>query len=645
MSDNLILQVEILDGDEVVETLELSDDKIKVGKLSSSQLHLDDPKVSRIHAVLESQGDGTYLVIDLGSASGTYVNGQKVSKQAVGDGDEVRFGGTTVRLGIIDPAERAAAQAAAASQATTDGPVPEGHIRLEDGSVVEPYTLEGYYDDAGNYIPGYYDEEGAYHYGYGYYDDDGAWQVAHGFYDPEGEWIPTGEPEGPQRSDTEVYTENFFRTEETGTILEVAYLWSDRVVDVQSLKTPRTLVIGGNEENDYVLEDPVFSNPQFPLVVYNEGQGYRLNFAAQMSGTIQRDGQQMSLDEAIEQGFATQSHDVPNAYTIPLARGMSVRLDFGRNTFLIHFSRLPALAGGALAFDRAAMTFLAISLVLHLAFMMLVFMLPAGYGGLNLHDFAAHDRFVELASPPEEEEEEEEEIPEWMDEQSDDAADAPVPDDDVEIDETEEVTDQDLQEARDRAVAEQHGAIAALDNMVMPTDIGQEAFGALQALDSDSDAVGALGGLEMAAGARHGTGGEAGVGRVATGRPGGTGTAPVSADLGDHQALEPELVLEAPVTQGALDREIIQRVVRQHRREIRNCYERQLQRNPDLQGRIVMQWVISGTGAVVSARVEETTMNNSEVEQCMAQRIRRWSFPEPDGGGIVRVNYPFNFSS
>jgi hypothetical protein len=29
----------------------------------------------------------------------------------------------------------------------------------------------------------------------------------------------------------------------------------------------------------------------------------------------------------------------------------------------------------------------------------------------------------------------------------------------------------------------------------------------------------------------------------------------------------------------------------------------------------------------------------------MQGKIRRWTFPEPKGGGIVKVNYPFNFSS
>jgi hypothetical protein len=34
-------------------------------------------------------------------------------------------------------------------------------------------------------------------------------------------------------------------------------------------------------------------------------------------------------------------------------------------------------------------------------------------------------------------------------------------------------------------------------------------------------------------------------------------------------------------------------------------------------------------------------MGNAKVEQCIAQSVRRWTFPAPEGGGIVVVSYPF----
>ncbi len=647
----IVLEITVVVEGQVVDTLELSDDKIKIGNLATSQVRLDDPSVSRIHAVLEDKGDGQYQAIDLGSASGTYVNGDKITKQMVGDGDTLGVGQYELQLAVVDLAARRRqeeAQAQAAAQAAA-AEVPEGWVRLEDGSMVEAFTMEGYYDDAGNYIPGYYDYDGTYHYGYGYFDDEGEWQVAHGFYDPEGEWVPTEAPR-EDISDTELYTENFF-SDRGGPVLEIAHLWTDTVHQVNTYKTPQSVVIGSEESNEYVVAGNHFGEAQFPLVVYDDKSGYRLNLLPSMEGQVQRGDQSMSLQELMAQPSTKESRDFKGAKTLELGRGTKVRIDLGPNTFLIHFTKMPAAVAGGGSLDRAPFVYQSISLALHVAFMLLVFMLPDGYGGLELYDHQAADRFAELAMEPEEEEEEEELDEDWLDDVEDaDEVEAEAPDEDevvedeeIQVEGDEDVDDSEMQVARDREIAADTGALAAFSGDRQDA-LGGDAQTALAALDTEHSASG-VGGLGLAGAGRGGAEGEEGFGRADVGTGGsGTGGAP-DAELDERDTLEPQVIPEDPVTTGALDREIIQRVVRQHRREIQHCYEQQLQRNPDLAGRVTMQWVISPTGDVVSASVEETSLNDSNVEQCMVQRIQRWSFPEPDGGGIVRVNYPFNFSA
>ncbi len=660
MSDR-ILRVQVVKGGGVTDTQVFDEPKVKVGTLPTTQLCLDDPSVTSIHAVIEDQGDGTYMVIDLGSARGTYINGSKVTKGTAGDGDELKFGDVLVRLDVTDRAtlevERQAAEAAAAAAA-----IPEGHIVLEDGSTVEPFTMEGYYDDDGNYIPGYYDEDGTYHYGYGFHDENGEWKVAHGFYDPDGEWVPTVGPDGEERpSDKEVYTENFFQGD-SGDVLEVAFLWTDYVLDVQAHQKPKTITIGGGEGNDYVLEDAVVPVPSFPLISYDEGMGYRLNFLPQMTGMIQRSGEQYTLSEAAALGGSSAGM-VPGAQSVPLTAGMSARLEFGPNTFLIRFTTPPVLAGAMFGVEKAPLFYQAVSLGLHVAFMLLVFTLPDGFGRLELHDFRADDRFVELLTPPEQEEEEE---LDWMDAPEETAAhqgDEGEAGDEDEIEEDMQMAiegdadpdDVELQRQYDEEVAMDAGALAVFSEMGSPFSdasqtIGADAMMAMGNLEgAEQGAARGLGGLGLAGTGRGGGGvsesgfGRAQVGGGGLGGPGGRGGQGV--DIGEREVREPQLNLAPPEVEGYLDREIIQRIVRQHRREMIHCYETELQRNPNLAGRVVMTWVISGNGSVVSASVSETTLNNATVESCMAQRIRRWVFPEPTGGGIVRVNYPFNFSS
>lgn len=92
---------------------------------------------------------------------------------------------------------------------------------------------------------------------------------------------------------------------------------------------------------------------------------------------------------------------------------------------------------------------------------------------------------------------------------------------------------------------------------------------------------------------------------------------------------------------GTLAREVIRRVVRRHRNEIRFCYEQGLQARPDLEGRVTTRFLISPTGTVTTSLVAGSTVGHPPTEQCIVQAIRRWTFPSPDNGGVVSVTYPF----
>jgi hypothetical protein len=93
---------------------------------------------------------------------------------------------------------------------------------------------------------------------------------------------------------------------------------------------------------------------------------------------------------------------------------------------------------------------------------------------------------------------------------------------------------------------------------------------------------------------------------------------------------------------GALDKGIIRRVVRAHLNEVRHCYNQGLVRDPMLAGRVAVQFTIAATGNVPAAVVgPETTIGDRSVAQCVAQAVRRWTFPRPVGGGSVVVTYPF----
>jgi FHA domain/Protein of unknown function (DUF3662) len=71
----------------------------RIGRSEESEIVLNDPSVSRAHAVVEVDG-GEAVVRDLGSRNGTFLNGRRVESEALRDGDELRFGNTRMRFEV-----------------------------------------------------------------------------------------------------------------------------------------------------------------------------------------------------------------------------------------------------------------------------------------------------------------------------------------------------------------------------------------------------------------------------------------------------------------------------------------------------------------------------------------------------------------
>jgi pSer/pThr/pTyr-binding forkhead associated (FHA) protein len=71
----------------------LLQDRTDIGRSRSNDIHLADERVSRHHARIELQQD-VFVISDLDSANGTYVNGQRIERHWLQSGDEIRIGDT-----------------------------------------------------------------------------------------------------------------------------------------------------------------------------------------------------------------------------------------------------------------------------------------------------------------------------------------------------------------------------------------------------------------------------------------------------------------------------------------------------------------------------------------------------------------------
>jgi len=91
-------------------------------------------------------------------------------------------------------------------------------------------------------------------------------------------------------------------------------------------------------------------------------------------------------------------------------------------------------------------------------------------------------------------------------------------------------------------------------------------------------------------------------------------------------------------------KEDIRVVIRSHIHEVKSCFERGLTKQPQLQGKVIVKFTIAPSGEVPRAIVHDSTIANSDVEECILTAVRSWVFPKPQTG-IQVVTYPFTLLS
>jgi hypothetical protein len=111
---------------------------------------------------------------------------------------------------------------------------------------------------------------------------------------------------------------------------------------------------------------------------------------------------------------------------------------------------------------------------------------------------------------------------------------------------------------------------------------------------------------------------------------------------GTHPIHLPRMRPGVTVVSGRLPPEVIQRIVRQNYGRFRNCYEQGLSRNPNLEGRIQVRFIIGRDGSVSNVQNGGSDLPDPGVIGCVIGAYYGLSFPQPEGG-IVTVAYPIMF--
>ena len=74
----------------------------KIGRESSNEIVVSDINASRVHAEIHMEPNGTWIVSDMGSTNGLYINGRRVKSAPLNDADIILIGTTRLEFQLLN---------------------------------------------------------------------------------------------------------------------------------------------------------------------------------------------------------------------------------------------------------------------------------------------------------------------------------------------------------------------------------------------------------------------------------------------------------------------------------------------------------------------------------------------------------------
>ncbi|HUB08962.1 MAG TPA: TonB family protein [Myxococcales bacterium] len=632
------IELKITSPDGITREEILTQDNAILGSGPSATVRLADPKVSSAHFMLKVGKNGDLTLLDLGSEAGTRLHGQAIKQPtALASGDMIQVGTTKVRVVFGE------------SDATDVVPV----VRDADATV-EERTL-GKEQDRIDTVRARALEA--------------ARQAEAKKAEAEAAPQPTrveGKPTPPKPKSVPPPREGALSTFQGTTLalgpnanrllneemspeeaptesdreLEVALLWGDTLIEVRTFPAAQAVKVGPAPTNDFAMYASALGE-SFELV----GAGGAIHFPPGAKGLVRKDGREREASGEVHLGLGDRC---------------LVTLDA---THLVVRWIKPAKQLKSSIFDSVDFYFtkvLSVAFMLHLVLLIGFWITPLNNEMLSEDLFKNPSAFAKLIiQPPPKEKKKKFDLSGVKEgakakgkegkfgkkeAKKEEAAPSKKGSPIVNAHKREEDRTKIMKAGLLGALG---GADGAASNIFGPGGLGTGINNALGGLKGgagmgDAHGVGGLGSRGTGPGGGGTALGLGGLGNKGTGHgAGGNGLL----DLGGRGKGDTRIVPGRVNVQGSLSKEIIGKIIRRHWNEIKYCYETELNKNPNLYGKVAVAFTIDGTGSVSDANVSESTMGNSNVENCMIVRVKRWRFPEPKGGGSVFVTYPWVFKA
>ncbi|MCG5053737.1 MAG: AgmX/PglI C-terminal domain-containing protein [Myxococcales bacterium] len=453
-------------------------------------------------------------------------------------------------------------------------------------------------------------------------------------------------------------------------ILRIGIIQGGRIVEERLVRKRENISVGQSAKNMFVV--PSDALPRTWMLFEAGPKGYMAHFADGMDARIAVGQEIISLAQLKQNGKIQKSGQ---GWDLPLDERARGKITVGDLTILFQFvtppppqprPQLPASVRGSLSgdLDWFFTSIASASFVVHLC--MIIYLRSVDWPKKpDIEEIP--DRFVQMVvkkkpePPPEEVKKVDDTKPE---EKKEEIVKKEAPKKPTESAEPKkaltEAEKQKIAEERARAEAERRAKIAEqVQNTGILKLLGARADGegaiadVLGKGDVDRDqekAFEGVGGLSVATGddslrgVKAGAGGSGKVASISGLRGGGSIEGASTGSVGGEKSVKAVVSSAAPSVDGELDPSVVAKEVKLRLGAVKVCYEKSLKRNPSLSGKIVVFWTITPEGTVTGITIEQDTMGDSEVAQCIKKNIQNWRFTRPSGGS-VEVSFPFVFQA
>lgn len=450
------------------------------------------------------------------------------------------------------------------------------------------------------------------------------------------------------------------QAEAPGKVLRIGIVQGGKVLHERLIKPGQHVTVGESPKNTFVFSAPGL--PKRFTLFQAKGDRYSLQFIDKIDGKIAFKDAIVSLSKLRERGDATRRG---SAYALPLDYKNRGKVVVGDVTVLFQFVAAPPESARMVTKqdfrpklldddDPVFLGFLALFSALATVLMIYVYNTdPIEMVPLD----EIPDRFVDVVIPPKDKAPEDEVVLE------DEDADGPEVKKETEPKETEPKEKKEKKElsAEEKAAQEAKRLEKKKENLAQKSKLlagligtrGENNNGSsVEDVFADSDgnfqnlqdALNDVGGIEVASeasmgvkGATDGSGrGDAGIGDLARGGGG-------DADVGS-------VATKAPTGKAALGSvdvasgenvDKVKTVIQKYKGQVKYCYDQRLKENPNISGRIAVEFSVA-SGRVSSVAIVENSTGDSALESCVKGKVRSWRFPSDVSEEAIYL--PFSLS-